>query len=281
MTHATTLVAFFAVVGVGSTACNKDECHPGEDHCEGATAWSCVERGCEDCSGHVWSTRDCSDQGGTCVVPNGMLPVCSLSSEPDPACSGELANSTICVDEVLITCGADYRLSETSCGRPELCISGEDAGLQTAFCALSPEPAEICAGEMNTCAAAEGLRSCCTGSTDIYCRGGYLVAGPYSPCGCGSSTCDACTRGSDPLCFGYPCDVETGACERTWPCAAGYVWDPDPPIPLYCQVDQSAPSCSDGCGAYACVDELDRCATHCIDDLDCAADAVCTDGACT
>ena len=58
-------------------------------------------------------------------------------------------------------------------------------------------------------------------------------------------------------------------------CAAGYKCTGD-----RCEVDDDAPFCGAGCGRYACIGFLGRCATHCADDADCAPEATCTSGVC-
>ena len=109
------------------------------------------------------------------------------------------------------------------------------------------------------------LGSCATGD---YCRGDTNVCMPR------------CMRPGDPICEGYRCDVGVGECEPyclagELDCAAGYRCAGD-----RCEVDDGAPFCGAGCGRYACIGFLGRCATHCADDADCAPEATCTSGVC-
>lgn len=270
------------IVMLGLPGCG-DECRPSENHCDGNTGWTCVyESQCQECdSEYYWERTSCSGPFGTCVEverAGETQPLCAASSEPEPACAGARADSSACVDELVVGCRYGYRTWETSCGAAELCITGDDpyTGDPAAFCALAPEPTPCCA-----IAAAEGSTDYCTGPDVGYdrvtCRDGYPVMEEAGSCEFGVPLCAACGSLTDPACVGSLCDLELGVCTFTCPCAAGYYCavDEEPCLP-----DYDAPPCEAGCGLYACVEELGRCATHCVEDADCAGGAVCTDGAC-
>jgi hypothetical protein len=122
--------------------------------------------------------------------------------------------------------------------------------------------------------------ACVVGTCASDCIAGPCAAGFY--CRGDTNECvPQCTRRGDPICDGYVCDLGSAECEPycldgELGCAAGYVCDTD-----RCVLDERAPGCAAGCGTYACLPHLGRCATHCVDPDDCAAGATCVDAACT
>jgi hypothetical protein len=273
------VVAAGAVLaGVGGGGCG-DECSRGDDHCEGQEKWYCSDG--YHSGTFSWEHDDaCRGDFPECIEvedSEGLTHIlCAASTEPDAACDGA-ADGTVCVGETVVRCQYHYLVEQGECDEPGSCISSESAdGSPLAFCSLA------------------GARACCerghfcSGLDLVTCDSGYPVhveesspscPGPEEPCpegGC-VEQCAECDRLSDPRCAGALCDVEAGICESTCPCAAGYACQEND---LVCLIDETAPPCADGCGLYRCVEELDRCATHCVEDSDCVEPASCADGVC-
>jgi hypothetical protein len=133
----------------------------------------------------------------------------------------------------------------------------------------------------DTAEAVCGGYACVKGSCAPDCALGPCADGFY--CRGDTNECvRKCTSRGDPVCEGYVCDVDVGECESycldgELECAAGYACSGT----NECVPDASAPPCTEGCGAYACVLELGLCATRCVEDDDCAAGFACVSGGCS
>lgn len=189
--------------------------------------------------------------------------------------------------------GVDAAVDGASCSddncRPYVCDSDSGSCFQLCSEATMCAPGYACQGSVcvgtecteETREARCGPYACIDGVCATDCAVGPCATGYY--CRGDTSTCvPRCTHRGDPLCEGYVCDLTVGECESycaagELECAAGYRCGAGD----LCSVDTSAPACSSGCGAYACLQPLDRCATHCVEDDDCAAPATCISNACS
>jgi hypothetical protein len=291
------LVSLVAIVG----ACDGDKCRPSENHCDGDTTWNCFsEQNCQECdSVYRWIRHECTGEYGTCVEITGgdwgePRAFCAASDEPEVACSGEFADGSVCVGGVAVTCRDGYRTGDEDCGAPGLCVDGEGLyeDVPAAFCVLEPEPTVCCA------TTEQGDGSYCSTVDEIECRDGYPVRVWEDRCTftpddiTSPGYCIECGDREDTACAPYLCDAQRGVCQPGCPCAPGYLCNADyddcyfgcpcaagylcmESLTGWCHVDETAPPCSDGCGLYGCVEELDRCATHCMEDADCAPGASC------
>jgi len=169
------------------------------------------------------------------------------------------------------TCDEYFGICRTTCASSFECIDGFVC--EAGFCIGTECNAENAA---SVCGAYSCVKGICEHDCEAapcapghYCRGDKNECVPY------------CTSRADPICDGYLCDTEVGECEPICvdgqlPCAAGYACSSE----LTCLPDTGAPPCNIGCGLYVCVEQFDRCATHCVSDSDCSSPAICTNGQC-
>jgi hypothetical protein len=122
--------------------CRGDCSRIEESHCEGNRRFVCSPPGVDQLvGGGEWIESDCAT-GTTCLNPTPGKLVCSLSSEPSPACA-PASTTAGCEDErTHVACDGGYATARASCVKCVPATSERGAtceGAATASCTSDPD----------------------------------------------------------------------------------------------------------------------------------------------
>src|SRR5262245_46752065 len=202
--------AALGAVLIAAAGC--DECDEGATRCSNNTVQRCGRSDPEmggDYNSVRWRTEELCSQEQTCFVPQGMGPMCVLSTDPDPLCAD---NFSYCSDDTVVRCASGYGVETQTCGaspRDPVFSKCVEAFAGDSVC-VPPEasPNDACA-PAGTSDAASPSRLCAD-TLEVTCLAGLAVT---------TRACAVCAQ----QCIGFLGDI----CGSDGNCATGLTCQPD------------------------------------------------------